>query len=183
MSPGQTGLFHLQDPENVKWTGHDMGGPLKLYHRTDRDNALPGEFEHIIIKWPAYTQWTGRGERAANPTEYWLCQVVERIGEGRAERWRLECVAAITPGRQRKPVQALVAQCDRLAMKDEGDDEPLDTPGTRIEVDDEKLGGTWVKLDWLGNETLRRDWCNVRTGAIVHVSHLTGVPGWRFERD
>lgn len=110
-------IRHLdcRDPDRVRQPGVDHGGPLKLVHRTDPDNAFPVLGEFIVVKWPAYTQWSGRGERSANATEYWLMEVTEEASDENHHLTTCRVVREIEPGRKRSLVSALKDAADRLA--------------------------------------------------------------------
>ena len=109
-------LLDLRNPDRVKHSGHDYGGPLKLHYR-DRN--------FIIIKWPSYTQWSGVGHRDANKTTYFLLRIVEddpmsrTLGTRPPEKLvgyvRASEVKEIEPGRKRSLVKALVEECKKLA--------------------------------------------------------------------
>ena len=103
----------LRDPENVIHAGHDYGGPLKLFHRTDTTHADPVHDEYLVIKWPAYTQWSGRGARASSKTEYWLVKVTS-VPNAATRYTVVERIKSIEPGRKRSLVSALTEEADTL---------------------------------------------------------------------
>ena len=104
---GGRASLDLRDPERVKHCGHDHGGPLELHHRA-------GCF--IVIKWPSYTQWAGRGVRGANKVVYYLYKILQEPLKG--EFWHVcELRREIEPGRKRQPVKDMMAEADRLAAE------------------------------------------------------------------
>lgn len=116
MTIRDTWLLDLRKPDQVKRSGHDYGGPLKLHHR-DRN--------YLIIKWPSYSQWSGVGCRASNKTTYFLLRIIEEDPMARTlgtrPSWKMEGhvraveVKQIEPGRKRTLIKALVEECKKLA--------------------------------------------------------------------
>jgi hypothetical protein len=110
--PGDRGFYDLRNPEQVHEPGKDHGGPLKLCHRVLEGKIQLGE--HLIVKWPSYSQWAGVGERANNPVEYYLVKVVG-LGHTSVSYTKVELVKKIEPGRKRTLVKALVTECESLS--------------------------------------------------------------------
>lgn len=159
-------VFDLSDPERVRQHGYDHGGPLKLWYGPSR----PAVGDHVIIKWPSYSQWAAVGSRSANQVEYWLVEVTESdVGS-----WLTTCrlVKGVAPGRKRKVVRELVAKCDELNAPRSRVTERGANPSERYFIPE--MGEVWI-LRWTDGGA----WvCRAITEAEEESGEEPGPPEW-----